>query len=82
MESDRRGSHDSDQQKQVQKRYQTLLPAADSTPISAFTRTLLSEPRKLPPKRRLVLVACLRCRTKKEKVMDLALGHLRVMPRG
>lgn len=67
MESEGRGSQDSDHQKPVQKRYQTLLPATDSTPIGAFTRSLLSEPRKLPPKRRLVLVACLRCRTKKEK---------------
>lgn len=51
---------------QAAKRYQTLLPAVDS---SSITRGLATDPnRKLPPKRKLVLVACSRCRQKKEKV--------------
>jgi hypothetical protein len=54
------------QQHQATKRYQTLLPAVESSPI---TRSLATDPnRKLPPKRKLVLVACTRCRQKKEKV--------------
>lgn len=57
---------DSDTRQQAQKRYQTLLPAVESSPM---TRSLASDPnRKLPPKRKLVLVACSRCRLKKEKV--------------
>jgi hypothetical protein len=53
-------------QQQAPKRYQTLLPAAESSPV---TRSLTTDPnRKLPPKRKLVLVACSRCRQKKEKV--------------
>ncbi|OIW28590.1 hypothetical protein CONLIGDRAFT_387874 [Coniochaeta ligniaria NRRL 30616] len=52
-------------QQQATKRYQTLLPAVGSSPIP---RSLSSDPnRKLPPKRKLVLVACARCRQKKEK---------------
>ncbi|KAB5539497.1 putative C6 transcription factor [Coniochaeta sp. 2T2.1] len=50
---------------QATKRYQTLLPAVESSPIP---RSLATDPnRKLPPKRKLVLVACTRCRQKKEK---------------
>ncbi|KAB5554934.1 hypothetical protein GE09DRAFT_1222406 [Coniochaeta sp. 2T2.1] len=50
---------------QATKRYQTLLPAVESSPIP---RPLTTDPnRKLPPKRKLVLVACTRCRQKKEK---------------
>jgi len=71
MDRERRTVPDGIQQHQQQhqattKRYQTLLPAVEASPI---TRSLATDPnRKLPPKRKLVLVACTRCRQKKEKV--------------
>lgn len=59
-------------QQQATKRYQTLLPAVGASPIP---RSLSSDPnRKLPPKRKLVLVACARCRQKKEKVTHTTLS--------
>ena len=69
MDRERQSEPDGIQQQQHQattKRYQTLLPAVEASPI---TRSLATDPnRKLPPKRKLVLVACTRCRQKKEKV--------------